>query len=178
MAMFALAALSATTQIMSGNAANKEAKINAGIYEQQAGFTDILAKLEGERSDIARDIDLTQQLRAKSKGVSTLTANVAASGLDLSGSPMAVMIDNLTQAGIDESITKYNYATQKASNQYNREQEKVSMLSTASQLRYKGKIAKNTAYSNAFTTLIKGAYESGTRSGYINTDSGAKKAGR
>ena len=173
-AMFALAGMQAVTQIMSGRAENQQAKLNASIYEQQAGFSDVLAKMEGERSDIARDIDLTQMRRAKSKMNSTLIANVAGSGLDLSGSPMAVMIDNLTQAGIDEEITKYNYATSKATNQYGREQEKVSMLSTASNLRYKGKIAQNNAYSNAFSTVMQGAAAYGMRTG---VGSGTKTSG-
>jgi hypothetical protein len=176
--MFAVAGMQAVTQIMSGRAQDKQAKLNASIYEQQAGFSDVLAKMEGERSDIARDIDLTQMRRAKSKMNSTLIANVAGAGLDLSGSPMAVMLDNLTQAGIDEEITKYNYATSKATNQYSREQEKVSMLSTASQLRYKGKIAKSNAYSSAFTTMMQGGYNYGTRTGTINTSGGATKAGK
>jgi len=169
-AMFAVAGMQAVTSIISGNAQNTEAKLNARIYEQQAGFTDILSKLEGERSDIARDIELSQMRREKSKMVSTLASRTAGSGLDMSGSPMTVMLDNITQAGIDEAITKYNYATEKAANQYGREQEKVSYLSRASQLRYKGKIAKMTGYSNAFTTLMKGGYDYGTAKGWIKTE--------
>jgi hypothetical protein len=175
MAMFAVSAMSAVTQVMAGKAANEEAKINAGIYEQQAGFTDILSKLESDRYDISEGLAMTQFRRAKSKMTSTLTARTAGAGLEMSGTPMTVLIDNLTQMGIDEAITKYNYATEKAANVYSREQEKIGMLSTASQLRYKGKIARNTAYSNAFSTALQGAYGYGTRSGLIKTD--AKKAG-
>ena len=169
MAMMTIAAFSAVGSIMQGRAAEKQAQFNAQIYEQQAGFSDVLSKLETERLDIGMGIDLTQQLRAKSKMASTLMAYTAGAGLEYSGSPVAVMLDNLTQAGIDEEITKYNYAMEKSATIYGRQQEKIGYLSRASQERYAGKMAKSSAYSSAFTTLMKGAYTSGARRGWIKT---------
>jgi len=172
MANFALAALSATTQIMAGNAANQQAKINAGMYEQQAGFINTQIGLENELSDIQRDISLTEYRRAKSRMASSVTATAARSGVEMSGTPMAIMIENLTQMGIDEAITKFNYATKKASNEYNLKQQQIGMLSQASQTRYAGKIAKNQAYSNAFSTALQGAYTSASRMGSVSKTSG------
>jgi len=213
-AMFAMTAVSAVTDIMAGSAAKKQADINAmlyeqqgafyeqrgdlnaRLYEQQAGFIDILKGLESERIDIGMGIDLTQQLRAKSKLASTLMASTAGAGLEYSGSPVAVMLDNLTQAGIDEEITKYNYTMDKITSEYAREQEKIQALAEAGEarmggrlaninlrgqaatLRYKGKIARATGYSSALSTMLKGGYQYGVRTGKIKVSSGADEAGR
>lgn len=166
-AMFALAAFEAVNSIMAGRAMTKQAELNARIFEQQAGFSEVLAKLGGEKSDIARDIDLSRQRRMKSRMASTLMVNVAGSGLEFSGSPVAVLLDNLTQYGIDEEITKYNYAMQKTSAQYGRKIEGIGYQSKASQVMYEGRLAKTTAYSTAFSSMLKGAtryalYKKGT----------------
>uniref|UniRef100_A0A6M3K6T5 Uncharacterized protein n=1 Tax=viral metagenome TaxID=1070528 RepID=A0A6M3K6T5_9ZZZZ len=184
MSTFSMAALSAVGSVMAGSAAKTQGDMNAKIYEQQAGFTDVLSKLEGERLDIGKDFDLTQLLRGKSKMASTLMASTAGSGLDYSGSPVAVMLDNLTQAGIDEEITKYNYAMEKSSNIYNREQEKIGYLSRASAERFAGKTAQIRAYSTAYSTLLKGGYEQSQRGwpsrgkGSGSSNKGAYYAGR
>jgi len=207
-AMFALTAASAVTQIAGGYAAKKQADINAALYEtqgafyqqqgdlnamlyeQKAGFIDELSKLSGEKLDFAMGIDLTQIRRAKSKMASTLIARTAYSGLEFSGSPVAVMVDNLTQAGIDEELTKYDYTMEKIASEYNYAQEKIAAKAAASNarlegtmmnigsrmeasnLRYAGVTARNTAYSNAFTTLLKGGFNYGMRSGKIKVAGG------
>ncbi len=174
MAMFAIAAFSAVSQVMAGQAANKQAKINASMYEQQAGFIDVQKELESKGFDIQKDIELAKYTRAKAQMKSTVIAGTAKAGLDFGGSPMAVLVDNLTQMGIDEQITKYNYDMAKISNEYNLEQKKIGMLSEASQLRFQGKTARNQAYSNAFSTLMKGAYTSGVNKGWIKTSTSGK----
>ena len=172
-AMATMAVMSAITSIFEGRAMKAQADINARMYEQQAGFiqqraefAETLAKLSDERYDISRDIEIRNIRRAKSRMTSTLMANVASSGLDFSGSPVAVMLDNLTEYGIDEEITKYNYATQKAASAYNLktqgydlQMESLSNLSKASQSRYEGKQARTAAYSRSFSTLLKGGVQ-------------------
>lgn len=207
-AMFAISAASAVTQIAGGYATSKQADINARLYEQQgafyqqqgdlnamlyeqkAGFLDELSKLAGDRLDFAMRVDLTQIRRAKSKMASTLMARTAYSGLEFSGSPVAVMVENLTQAGIDEELTKYDYTMEKIASEYNYAQEKIaakaqasnarlegtmmniSSRMEASNLRYAGRTARNVAYSNAFTTLLKGGFNYGVRSGKIKVAGG------
>jgi len=202
-AMFAVTAASAVSQIAGGYAAKEQADINARLYEQQgafytqrgdlnallyedqAKFLDQLSGLTSERLDIQRDIDLTQQRRRKNQVASAVMARTARAGLEFSGSPVAIMVDNLTQAGIDEEITKYNYTMEKITSQYNFAQEKIAARTNASEarisgrlaqsnlqmkasnLRFQGITARNTAYSNAFSTLLKGGYNYGRRTGKI-----------
>lgn len=202
-AMFALTAASAVTQIAGGYAAKEQADINARLYEQQgafytqrgdlnallyedqAKFLDQLSDLQGERIDIQKDIDLTQQRRLKNQVASAVMVRTAYSGLEFAGSPVAVMVDNLTQAGIDEEITKYNYTMEKITSEYGFAQEKIAARTKASEsriegrlaasnlqmrasnLRFQGVTARNTAFSNAFSTLLKGGYTYGRQKGYI-----------
>jgi hypothetical protein len=84
----------------------------------------------------------------------TVSARTAKAGLDLSGSPMAVMIDNLTQMELDKSIGNYNLEVQK---RY--------ALSTADAYKRQGKAAMTSAMSNAFSTVLKGGFDYGMKSG-------------
>ncbi len=155
-AMAALAVADAVVAIAEGRAIKKQSEINARIFEQQAAFSQVLIGLSDERFDISRDIELTRMRRAKNRMASQVMANLGASGLDFSGSPVEVMLDNLTQAGIDEEIVKYNTEIQKIDAAYNLKTEQIGYLSKASQTRYEGKLARNTAYSKAFSTSLKG----------------------
>jgi hypothetical protein len=171
MIQFALAAYQAATQIMAGNAALKESKYNASVLNQQAGFIDTQSKLESDIYDIQKNIELTKYTRAKSKMVGTLTANTAKSGFDMGGSAVAVMLDNLTQMGIDESIVKFNYDMGKATNEFNLKQKQIGLVGQADNMVLKGRVVRNTAYSNAFGSLLKGSYADMDRAGMFNSKS-------
>ena len=140
-ALLVLAAVQAGTQLYSGYVEGKEiktqAEYNALIYEQQAKMIGGQKKLEAYQYD-----------KAISRMRGTTTARIAKSGLLMSGSPLAVMIDTETQMLLDKSIGQYNLEVQK---RY--------ALSGAAEYRRTGKISARTAkmagYTNAFTTLLQ-----------------------
>ena len=139
----ALTAATAGLQIGQGVSANNEAKYNASLSEQKAQQIDIQKGLEGYQAD-----------RSINKMRGTIISRTAANGLDMSGSPMASMIDTLTQMELDKSI-----------GQYNLEVEKRNALSTADQYRRQGQSALMAGYANAFSSILQGSFLASQRYG-------------
>ena len=139
-AIVGLGLITAGAQLGQGEAAAREAKYegeyNATVYEQQAGMIDEQKKLEASQYD-----------RAIRRARSTAISRTAGAGLELGGSPVAVMIDTETQLLLDQAI-----------GQYNLEVRKTGALSSARYSRYSGKqgarAAKAAGYSNAFSTML------------------------
>jgi hypothetical protein len=86
----------------SGMAEKKEAMYNAGILNQQAGMIEEQKKLQAMQDD-----------RAIRSMMGKTVAATAGKGIELQGSPMAIMIDTRTQMEFDKAITQYNYDMQK-----------------------------------------------------------------
>jgi len=122
----------AATQVIKGYSQNKAYESQAGIYEQQAGQISAAQGLEGAQYD-----------RKKGQLAGKLTARVAKSGLAMSGSPVAVLVDSLTQIEMD-----------KQTGQYNLEVEKRYALSGAALTRLKGKQAITSGWGDAFQTML------------------------
>lgn len=119
---YATAAL-AISQIAGGVIDSREARQEASLYQRQASLV-----------EKQQEIAAYQFARQKKKAVGTMISKTAQAGVGLSGSPMAVMLDNLTQMEYDQAIEQYNL-----------EQEQQSYL-------MKSKIARKSAK----TTLWKG----------------------
>lgn len=134
-ALLAMSAVSAISQIGQGKAQRAESNFNATLYDNQASLI-----------EEKKQIDYGQFNRLKGKTLSTSVASVAASGIGLSGSPMAVMLDAQTQINIDQAISSFNI-----------EQEKNYAKAQADQQRRLGKAQQSAANTNAFTTLLSGA---------------------
>lgn len=143
----AASAVSAISSIQQGQAANSEAKINAALTEGKAGLI-----------DVQKGIQYAQDTRGMGQAMGQTTANIAASGVQMKGSPMAVLLDQQTQMGIDRAI-----------GQFNLEQQKRFTLAEADSIKRQGKQAVKTSYSNAFSSLLQGASKYGEYKGWINT---------
>jgi hypothetical protein len=152
MALMAAVAAMAGSQIMAGMAARKDAKFNAAVYERQAQMTDSQKVVENKQFD-----------RLQRRIMGTTAARVAHAGLDLGGSPITVLIDNLSEVEYDRQITMYNLDVQK-----------FSALSSAQTQKSKGSMAMMSGFSSAFSTMLKGGYDYGLRTGKIDISSGAK----
>jgi hypothetical protein len=152
-AILGITALQAGQSIIQGQAANKEAKYNAGLLDQQAANIDVQKSLEGAQYD-----------RAKGQLVGKSISRTAKAGFNLSGSPMAVMIDSLTQLEMDKSVGQYNLDIQKRNAQM-----------TANQYRRNGKTALMSGYSNAFSSVLMGAAEIGMAGGFDGLKSTPKQ---
>lgn len=158
MGNFAPAAImiaSAASSISQGYAASREAKYNAQIYERQAGMIDEQKKIEAGRYD-----------RLKRKVTGQVVARTASSGLQLGGSPLQVMIDNLTQIEMDKMI-----------GQYNLDVKKYGALSQAELYKSKSKTAMASGFSNAFSSALMGGYTYGAMKGFGDPYAGTKFAG-
>lgn len=139
---------SAVSSAKSGQATAKsltyQGEHNAQIYEQQAGM--ILEK---------KKLQDYQYNRASARMRASQVARTAGAGFNLSGSPLAMMIDSETQMLLDKATADYNldvernYALSGAN--YQRE--------TAYQ---QSSLAKSTGYSNAFTTILNTGVAVGT----------------
>ena len=139
-AVLGLGAMAAYSQIQQGKAsaasAKRQGEYNAQVYEQQAEMIAQKQKLEAH-----------QWNRKISQIHAATTARTAQKGFGMSGSPLAVMVDNETQLQLDKSIGNYNLEIQR---RY--------ALSEAANQRYMGgeqaRLAKMTGYSNAFSTML------------------------
>jgi hypothetical protein len=141
----ALNVIQGLQSISGGQAANSEAKYNAVLMERQA-----------QNIEVQKSIESNQYDRAKGQLVGKAVAHTAKSGFQLSGSPLAMMIDSLTQLQMDKAVGQYNLNVQKQT-----------ALLTADQYRRGGKTAEMAGYSNAFATTLKGGYDYSTRYGSI-----------
>jgi len=130
----------AATSLSSGYAANAEAEYNAVVLNQQAKQIEEQKKLDSMKYD-----------RLKRQYSGAIVSRTAASGLELSGSPLAVLLDTQTQIEMD-----------RATSQYNLELEKRYKMSQADITRQRGKSAIRSGYMGAFTSLLTtGAYLTG-----------------
>jgi len=132
--------ISAATQIAAGKSQAKqyqyEGAYNAEVYRQQA-----------ELAEQQKKVEEFQANRSIARARGTLTARAGGSGLLLSGSPLAIMIDN-------ESLMQYD----KAIGQYNLEVKKRYAQSGARFSEYMGeqkaKASIFSGYSNAFQSIL------------------------
>lgn len=114
----------------------RQAEYNAQIYENQAAMIQSRKKIEDY-----------QYKRAAKKLRSTVVSKTAGKGLQLTGSPLAIMIDNESQLLFDQAISEYNLDVQA---NYAR--------SAAANTRYvaqeNARYAKSAGNSNAFSSIL------------------------
>lgn len=143
--MLAGKSFQATSQILGGQskakAIKREGEYNAQVYEQQAEMVVQKKKI------------LEYQFNRQAGAMrGSMVAQTAGKGLALSGSPLAILIDNETQMQLDKNISDYNLDI-----------ERNYALSGANYYREsadsKARLAKYTGYSNAFSTILSGGAE-------------------
>lgn len=134
-AMLALSAVSAVSQISQGYAQKAEANYNASLFENKAKLI-----------DVEKNIEYGQYQAFKGKSLSQSISNIAGAGIAPQGSAMAVILETQRQINIDQAIGQFNY-----------EMDKYYTLEEANQARRSGKSAVSAGYSNAFSTLLRGA---------------------
>ena len=117
----------------------RQAAFNAQVYEQQASMIQEKKKIQDY-----------QYLRAAARMRGSITASTAGKGLQMSGSPLAILVDSESQLQFDKAIEDYNLDV-----------EKNFALSGATATRFSGseqsRLAKATGNSNAFSTILSSA---------------------
>ena len=140
----AAAAVSAVSSIQQGQAVKNESKINAALLEGKAGLI-----------DVQKGIQYAQDTRGMGQAMGETMSRIAASGVEAKGSPMAVLLDQQTQMGIDRAI-----------GQFNLEQNKRYTMAEADAERRKGAAAAKSGYMNAFSSVLQGASNYGYYKGW------------
>lgn len=134
-AMLAFSAVQGINSIGQGYAQSAEDKYNASLYTNQASAL-----------SVSGGIEQGQYTRKAGQMLSTQTSDIAAKGLEPTGSAAAVMLSSQTQIETDAAIAKYNNTM--AINQAN--QKALQLKQQASQDVYSG-------FSSAFSDMLKGA---------------------
>lgn len=129
----AIGIMGAGSQIAGGIAGYQEGRYNATVLAQQAGM--ITAQKELEAAQYDRAIRFT---------VGKTIARTAGAGLEMSGSPMAVMIDTVTQMEMDKAIGQYNLEVQRRFT-----------LAGASMEKRRGAMALTTGIMGGFSTALQ-----------------------
>ena len=138
--VIASGAVGATSSVIAGQRQGKwierQSTFNAQVYEQQAEMIKEQKKLQDYQFN-----------RQAAKGRGSIVARTAGGGLNLSGSPMALLIDTESQMLLDKAVEDYNLDVQsnyaKSGAAYTRQ--------TASE---QARLSRFTGYSNAFTSLM------------------------
>ncbi len=156
-ALIAGGAVSAGAQIAGGRAQAKSAtrmgEFNAQVYEQQAEMIKEKKKIQ--------EYQFNRQA-AFARG--SIVSKTAGKGLLLSGSPLAILIDNETQMQFDKAVEDYNLDVE---TNFARSGAIYQRANAAEQAR----LAKFTGYSNAFSTLLN----TGSQIGMLNFSSRGRK---
>jgi len=150
-AMLALSAVQGIAAISQGFAQSAETRANASLYNQQAG----LIQAQG-------DITQGQYTRQAGQILSTQTAEVAAKGIEPTGSAAAVMLDSQTQIHTDMAIAKFNNTM--SINQSNAQ---------AKALNQQAKAQVFSGFSSAFSDLLTGGADYYGYKNKVNLNAGA-----
>jgi len=158
--LLASGALGISSTLAAGRQELAESYEEAALAEKQAALLEDQAKtLEAAKKSLIqrKHLESYRYFSTKSRMTAMTTSRVAYSGLKLSGSPLAVMVNNLAEAELDEAITKYNidmerynvYARQKsylAEAEYTREEGRAAVA--------RGKSAVKASRWRAFSQLL------------------------
>lgn len=150
------AAASAIGGEVQAKSIQRQAEHNATIYEQQAEMVKQKKKISEYKFN-----------RQFGQMVGSTVAATAGKGLTLSGSPMAILIDNESQMLFDKAIQDYNFDI-----------ERNYALSAAENTRQQGamdaRAKRFEGYSNAFSQILS----TGANIGMMNLGSGGAGYGK
>lgn len=125
--------------IIQGKQERELGKYNAAQYEFQA---------QAERT--SQQLLETQKRRILKSKIGQQTAIYGKSGIKMTGSPLEVMLDSITNAELDISIDKYNS-----------EVKAKGFESSAAMTQWESKQKRNMSYFSAGKSLLSGAVEIG-----------------
>ena len=143
-------AFAASSSIMGANqqakAMEQQANYNAEIYGQQAEMVKQKKKIADQ-----------QFLRNAANARSTIISRTAGKGLNLGGSPLAILIDNESQMQFDKAIQDYNFDVET-------NYAKSGQTNTIEQGRVNSRATRYAGYTNAFSTMLN----TGAQIGMLN----------
>ena len=147
----------AATQVMDGMAAKTEADYNASIALSESRYNAAILHQKAGMIEDQKKLQAAQDNRAIRMVMGRTTAVTAAKGIQLSGSPMAIMIDTRTQLEMDKLIGQYNLDVQKYGVISQAESVTRAGQTRAASYRRAGKTARTAGYVGALSTLYQTA---------------------
>lgn len=147
----------ATTQVIGGMAAKDEADYNASIALSESKYNASVLHQQAGMIEDQKKLQAAQANRAIRMIMGRTTAVTAAKGIEISGSPMAIMIDTRTQLEMDKLIGQYNLDVQKYGVISQAEQVLRVGETRAASYRRAGVTARTAGYTGALSTLYQTA---------------------
>lgn len=163
-AVVGLGVAQAGTQMIGGMAQNKEAKRNASAIETETAYNAGVYRQQAGMVEQQKQLKAAQDARAIRFAAGKTTAMAAAKGIEMSGSPIAILIDTVTQMEMDKAITSYNYDVEKTALESQAQATEFKGRTLASQYRRGGRDAMIGGFMSGLTTLAGTAMYAGAQS--------------
>ena len=174
--MVGMGVVSAAQQMIGGNAAKSEADYNASVALSESKYNASVLKQQAGMIQDQKELQLAQDKRAIRFVMGKTVSVTSSKGIEMSGSPMAIMIDTRTQLEMDSAIGQYNLEVQKFGVLSQAESTLRKGETVASQYRRSGVTARTAGYVGGLTTLFQtGAY---AKYSSFDTSGGAKTGGK
>ena len=145
-----------------GQETKRAQNYNASMNENEAALTRYGAQRE---NDIIKQNAVLNEYRARKQltaDVGTMGSRYAKAGVTMSGSPLNVIADSISNAELDISINKWNAENQVSVNTYNSEVAARQKESEAKMRRMYGTSAATNATYGAVGTLLSSATQYGS----------------
>jgi hypothetical protein len=162
-AIVGIGAMGAATSVIGGIAQNKEARMNASAVENEANYNAGVYRAQAGMVENQKQLKLQQDARNIRFVESKTIAVTAAKGIEMSGSPMAVLVDTMTQLEMDKAITAYNYDVEKVGLESQATAVQLRGQTLANQYRRGGRDAMIGGIVGGLTTLAGTAFYAGAR---------------
>lgn len=134
--------------ISSANAESAAAKRNADIAERNR----ILAQQDSIMAQRTADIASEDQARSNRRQLADLRANIGASGLEFSGSPIDMLADTSIEMALDQRRISYEGTVRAREGEI----EAINYAEEAAAQRQKAKNARSSGYYSAGAALLSG----------------------
>lgn len=152
-ALVGIGALGAATSVMGGMSQKKEAFSNASAIEQESSYNAGVYRQQAGMVEQQKQLKAQQDARSIRFAAGKSTAMTAAKGLQMSGSPMAILVDTLTQLEMDKAISSYNYDVEKTALESQAVSTERRGYTLASQYRSSGRNAMTAGIVGGLTTF-------------------------
>lgn len=172
--MVGLGVVSAAQQISAGYAAKDEANRNASAIESESAYNAGIKRQQAGMIEEQKNLRRMQDERQARFVYGKTVAMTAAKGLEMSGSPAAIMVDTMTQMNMDMAITSYNYDMQKYGVMSEAESISRKGSTMAAQYRRGGDTAVRGGWMGGMSALYNTAASVHARNYKFDTSGGAK----
>lgn len=174
--MVGLGAAQAATSVIGGMQAEREADRNAQAVMSEANYNASVLHQQAGMIEDAKNLKIAQHNRMMRFAMGKTTNVAAGKGLEMSGSPIAVAIDTMTQMEMDKAIDVYNLDIDKYAVLSEAESTVRSGQTEAGEYRRKGDYYRTSGIVGGLTTLMQTGMYASERS--FDTSAGAKKGGK